>query len=153
MSSIGSLLVLEGSDVPHCAGGFWSRWFFKIAFSPSRWTTQSILFYCYQVIFLKFFHCKSLYRYTWCHKINSFCPYCNTSSGFPMRLWYSYIFGDVVLRENYQEETEKWKKTLLSFFFVFSLPASLSLSLKYFLSCLYMPYHTPFPSLELCKKI
>lgn len=125
MSSIGSLLVLEGSDVPHCAGGFWSRWFFKIAFSPSRWKTQSILFYCYPVIFLKFFHYKSLYRYTQCHKINSFCPYCNTSSGFPKSLWYSYTFGDVVLHRNYQEEREKRKKKyIVFFFFVFSLPLS-----------------------------
>lgn len=58
MSSIGSLLVLEGSDEPHCAGGFWSRWFFKMAFSPSGWRTHSILLYCDQVTISKLFHFK-----------------------------------------------------------------------------------------------
>lgn len=58
MSSIGSLLVLEGSDEPHCAGGFWSRWFFKMAFSPSGWRTHSILLYCDQVTIFKLFHFK-----------------------------------------------------------------------------------------------
>lgn len=58
MSSMGSLLVLEGSDEPHCAGGFWSRWFFKMAFSPSGWTTHSILLYCDQVTIPKLLHFK-----------------------------------------------------------------------------------------------
>lgn len=35
MSSMGSLHVLEGSVVFHCSWGFWSRWFFRMAFPPS----------------------------------------------------------------------------------------------------------------------
>lgn len=39
ISSIGSLHVREGSVVFHCSWGFWSRWFFKMAFPPSECKT------------------------------------------------------------------------------------------------------------------